>query len=78
MDARGFVFFHTQCTDAAAAGHGLTLLYGGFDGPSDTTASIGRQVVAALTETGLSVEWNGRPDQTITVTPLDWRKRLIG
>ncbi|WP_433226861.1 DUF6891 domain-containing protein [Microtetraspora malaysiensis] len=77
-DARGFVYFHTQCTDAAAAGHGLTLLYGGFDGSSDTTASIGRQVVAALTETGLSVEWNGDPGQAITVAPLDWRKRLIG
>lgn len=77
-DARGFVYFHTQCTDSAVAGHGLSLLYGGFDDSSDTTVSIGRQVVAALTETGLSVEWNGRPDQAITVAPLDWRKRLIG
>ncbi|MEQ4721159.1 hypothetical protein [Nonomuraea sp. B19D2] len=77
-DARGFVYFHTQCTDSAVAGHGLSLLYGGFDGSSETTASIGRQIVAALEETGLSVQWNGHPDQTITVGPLDWRKRLIG
>ncbi|WP_231510166.1 DUF6891 domain-containing protein [Streptosporangium roseum] len=77
-DAYGFVYFHTQCTDAAAAGHGLILLYGGFDGSSDTTTSIGRQVMAALAETGLSVEWNGHPDQAITLAPLDWRKRLIG
>ncbi|MGM0357794.1 DUF6891 domain-containing protein, partial [Streptomyces sp. ECR3] len=33
-DARGFVYFHTQCTDSAAAGRGLMLLYGGFDGSS--------------------------------------------
>lgn len=34
-DARGFVYFHTQCTDSAVAGHGLTLLYGGFDGSAE-------------------------------------------
>ncbi|GAT68082.1 cAMP-binding protein [Planomonospora sphaerica] len=77
-DARGYVYFHSQCTDSAARGHGLALLYGGFDGSSDTTASIGREVVAALEKTGLPVEWNGDPSQSITVTPLDWRKRLIG
>ncbi|MDF2256738.1 DUF6891 domain-containing protein [Streptantibioticus ferralitis] len=77
-DARGFVYFHTQCTDSAAAGYGLTLLYGGFDGSSETTTAIGREVVAALAETGLSAEWNGDPGQAITVTPLEWRKRLVG
>ncbi|MFD5429858.1 DUF6891 domain-containing protein [Streptomyces sp. NPDC127084] len=77
-DARGFVYFHTQCTDSAAAGRGLDLLYGGFDGSSETTASIGREVVAALAAVGLSVDWNGNPGETITVTPLEWRKRLVG
>ncbi|MFC4529877.1 DUF6891 domain-containing protein [Sphaerisporangium dianthi] len=77
-DARGFVYFHQQCTDTAAEGHGLTLLYGGFDGSPDTTATIGRQVVAALTEAGLPVKWNGDPGRAMTVAPLDWRKRLIG
>ncbi|WP_196450264.1 hypothetical protein [Planomonospora sp. ID82291] len=42
-DARGYVYFHSQCTDSAARGHGLALLYDGFDGSSDTTASIGRE-----------------------------------
>ncbi|MFF4223539.1 DUF6891 domain-containing protein [Streptomyces abikoensis] len=77
-DARGFVYFHTQCTDSAAAGHGLTLLYGGFDGSPGTTASIGREVVAALEAAGLAVEWDHDPARAITVTPLDWRRRLIG
>ncbi|WP_218011198.1 DUF6891 domain-containing protein [Herbidospora mongoliensis] len=75
-DARGFVYFHSQCTDAAADGHGLTLLYGGFDG--SPTASIGREVVAALAEAGLPAAWNGDPGQAITITPLDWRRRLVG
>ncbi|MEV6942559.1 hypothetical protein AB0N07_11265 [Streptomyces sp. NPDC051172] len=77
-DARGFVYFHTQCTDSAAAGHGLMLLYGGFDDSSETTAGIGREVVVALEAVGLHTEWDGDPGRAITVTPLDWRRRLVG
>ncbi|MFD5815802.1 DUF6891 domain-containing protein [Streptomyces sp. NPDC127038] len=77
-DARGFVYFHTQCTDSAAAGQGLMLLYGGFDGSSETTASIGREVVTALEAVGLHTEWDRDPGRAITVTPLDWSRRLVG
>ncbi|SFR02299.1 hypothetical protein SAMN04488564_10284 [Lentzea waywayandensis] len=77
-DARGFVYFHSQCTESAAAGHGLTLLYGGFDGSSETTTAIGDEVVAALEAAGLPVVWNRDPGRSITVTPLDWRRRLVG
>ncbi len=76
--ARGFVYFHAQCTEAAVAGHGLTLLYGGFDGSAETTAAIGAEVVAALTAAGLPTRWDGDPSRAITVTPLDWRRRLVG
>ncbi|MBZ3903273.1 MULTISPECIES: DUF6891 domain-containing protein [Streptomyces] len=77
-DAPGFVFFHTQCTEGAAAGHGLMLLYGGFDGSAETTAAVGHQVVAALAAEGLSTQWDGDPGTAVAVTPLDWRKRLVG
>ncbi|WP_331734955.1 hypothetical protein OG379_39760 (plasmid) [Streptomyces sp. NBC_01166] len=77
-NARGFVYFHTQCTDSAAAGHGLMLLYGGFDDSSETTAAIGHEVVAALEAVGLHTEWDHDPGRAITVTPLDWRRRLVG
>ncbi|MGW4894869.1 DUF6891 domain-containing protein [Kitasatospora sp. NPDC004240] len=77
-DARGFVYFHTQCTDSAAAGHGLTLLFGGFDGSSGTTAAVGHKVVAALEAAGLRTEWDGDPGRAVTVTPLNWRRRLVG
>ncbi|MGA5323439.1 DUF6891 domain-containing protein [Streptomyces seoulensis] len=77
-DARGYVYFHDQCTDSAVAGHGLTLLYGGFDNSSETTAAIGDEVVAALEAVGLRAEWDRDPGRAITVTPLDWRRRLVG
>lgn len=76
--ARGFVYFHQQCTDAAAAGRGLALLYGGFDGSAQTTVAIGREVVAAAVEAGLLVEWDGTPERAITICALDWRRRLVG
>ncbi|MGW2474551.1 DUF6891 domain-containing protein [Streptomyces sp. NPDC001665] len=77
-DARGFVFFHGQGTESAAAGHGLALYYGGFGGSAERTAAVGREVAAALGEAGLTVEWDGSPDKAIELTGLDWRKRLVG
>ncbi|AWL35656.1 DUF6891 domain-containing protein [Streptomyces albidoflavus] len=77
-DARGFVYFHTQCTEFAAAGHGLMLLYGSFDDSSEPPAVIGHEVMAALEAVGLAADWDGDPGRAITVTPLDWRRRLVG
>jgi hypothetical protein len=77
-DARGFVFFHHQGTESAARGHGLMLYYGGFDDSAETTAAVGREVVAALAAVGLPTEWDGSPGTGILLTPLDWRKRLVG
>ncbi|WP_432116831.1 DUF6891 domain-containing protein [Streptomyces sp. bgisy032] len=75
---RGFVFFHRQSTRSAAEGHGLSLYYGGFDGSEETTAAVGHEVVAALTAAGLPTTWDGDPGRAIEVTPLEWRKRLVG
>ncbi|MFF7048939.1 DUF6891 domain-containing protein [Streptomyces griseorubiginosus] len=75
---RGFVYFHTQCTESAAEGRGLMLLYGGFDGSAETTRAVGHEVVAALEAAGLSAVWDGDPDRAIEISPLDWRKRLVG
>ncbi|MFC8716475.1 DUF6891 domain-containing protein, partial [Kitasatospora sp. NPDC057198] len=52
--ARGFVYFHSQCTEHAVLGHGLSLYYGGFDGSSETTAAVGHEVAAALRAVGLT------------------------
>ncbi|MEV4873795.1 DUF6891 domain-containing protein [Streptomyces syringium] len=80
---RGFVFFHYQDTERAVEGGALCLRYGvhhdtgedDADGKDDT-ASIGREVAAALVEAGLGVVWDGDPGQAIEIDPLDWRKRL--
>ncbi|MEU8539117.1 hypothetical protein AB0C52_03805 [Streptomyces sp. NPDC048717] len=77
-EARGYVFFHEQCTEGAAAGGALFLLYGGFDESGETTAAVGREVTEALRGQGLTVAWDGDPESAIQVTGLDWRKRLIG
>ena len=75
-NSRGFVFFHQQDTDRAANGDGLLLAFGAFPDAPDTTESIGHEVVAALTEAGLVVVWNGDVNQRIEVNPLVWNKRL--
>ncbi len=54
------------------------LLYGGFDGSSETTAAIGHEVVAALEAVGLDAEWDRDPARAVSVTSLNWRRRLVG
>ncbi|MFE5580742.1 DUF6891 domain-containing protein [Kitasatospora sp. NPDC056531] len=82
-DSYGFVFFHQQDTEAAAAGRGLMLRYGGFragEEPGEVserrTVEVGRAVVAALEAVGLPVEWDGSPHTAIRVAPLEWLNRL--
>jgi hypothetical protein len=77
-DARGFVYFHSQCTDSAATGRGLMLLYGAFADSPEATAAVGHEVVAALEAVGLRTAWNHDPSRAVEVTPLDWRRRLVG
>ncbi|MFJ1567084.1 DUF6891 domain-containing protein [Streptomyces erythrochromogenes] len=67
--ARGCAYFHTQCTESAAAGHGLTLLYGGFDGEGDTTAAVGHALVSALGQVGLRTDWQMGPSRAIIIPP---------
>jgi hypothetical protein len=77
-DARGFVYFHAQCTDSVAAGQSLNLLYGGFDGSAETTKAVGDEVVAALEAVGLRAQWDRDPSRAIDVISMDWRRRLVG
>jgi hypothetical protein len=72
----GYVFFHHQDTRSAAAGHGLCLRYGTYDGSDEETRRIGEAVAAAMRAQELPVVWDGSPDSTVQVTPLTWLKRL--
>ncbi|MFE1827983.1 DUF6891 domain-containing protein [Streptomyces yangpuensis] len=78
QDARGFVFFHAQAAEGAAAGQDLFLMYGGFGSGEARTVSVGQEVVAALDAEGLRWVWGGSAHDAIRVTGLDWRRRLAG
>ncbi|MFE6054827.1 DUF6891 domain-containing protein [Kitasatospora sp. NPDC056446] len=82
-DSYGFVFFHQQDTEAAAAGRGLMLRYGAFRSDDESaevsarrTTGVGRSVVAALEAAGLAAEWDGSPGTAIRVAPMEWLNRL--
>jgi uncharacterized protein DUF6891 len=72
----GYAFFHEQDTQRAADGGTLLLAYGDFtNDEEESTAAIGRRVVAALTAEGLRTEWSGEATQRIPVA-LTWQRRL--
>jgi hypothetical protein len=70
----GFVFYHRQDLERAAAGDGLFLAYGALEDSSEAAASVGNKIVGAMRKAGLRVEWNGDAAQRISVT-LDWKRR---
>jgi hypothetical protein len=72
---RGYVFYHSQDAEHAAAGDDLWLSYGLFD--RETTPEIGEEVAAALRAEGLEVDWDGSPDKRLRV-PLEWARRRHG
>lgn len=67
----GAVYFDEQDAEHALDGHGLTLrclaLPAAPDGNGADTAAIGRSLARALTINGLLVDWNGDPNQVVTV-----------
>ncbi|WP_367133633.1 hypothetical protein [Saccharothrix sp. HUAS TT1] len=77
--ARGYVFFHRQDTEGAVDGGGVYLAFGSFGEAADAAAAdvaVARDVVTALTATGLPVEWDGSVRTRIRVGPMAWQKRL--
>ncbi len=72
--ARGYVFFHRQDTERAAASGEVWLAFGSLGEVADE--SVGREVTAALTAGGLPVEWDGSVRTRIKVGPIAWQKRL--
>lgn len=74
-DSPGYVFFHQQDTESAAAGYGLMLAYGAFGGDEEASTAIGHQTVDALRAAGLTVEWDGSIHKRILVR-LEWRERM--
>ena len=75
-ESLGYVFFHHQSTDAVVAQGRLWLHYGACGPRRDQDAVIGKQIVGALADAGLPVEWNGDGSSAIVVGPITWQKRL--
>lgn len=74
-EPRGYVFFHVQATERAAAGGGLDFSYGSTDQQDATVTAIANEVVEVLREHDLDATWNGDRNRKIAVA-LDWRRRV--
>ncbi|NJO81928.1 MAG: hypothetical protein HC828_03505 [Blastochloris sp.] len=70
----GYAFYHTQDTESALEGYGLYLNYGARLKGEVAALAVAAEIVAALQQHGLTVDWNGSWDRRIGVT-LDWKRR---
>lgn len=71
---KGYVFYHSQDTDAAVEGRGVYLKYGAVAAGDAAGEAIGRETVEVLTAHGLRTEWSGRLSECVRVF-LDWKRR---
>lgn len=73
--ARGYTFYHQQDTEHVVADGTLFLAFSSVSKADEDDIAIGHEIVAALQEAGLTVEWNGSFRSRILVKNLDWKKR---
>jgi hypothetical protein len=78
----GFVYYHEQDTDRAAASGLLYLGFGAFSREGEPKPEhdernrvVGMRVVEALSTQGLTADWDGDPGQRISLA-LTWRRRI--
>jgi hypothetical protein len=74
---RGYAFYHVQDTESAVEGYGLHLSYGAAEEGEAAAVAIAGEIVAALQQQGLRVDWNGQWSRRIGVA-LDWNRRREG
>lgn len=71
---RGYAFYHMQDTESAVEGHGLYLNYGAVEDGEAAAVGIGQEIVEALKQEGLKVDWDGTWAVRIGVN-LEWKRR---
>jgi hypothetical protein len=71
---RGFTFYHQQDTNEAVETGSIGLGYGSVTHDEGQSIAIGHEIVSALREQGLKVDWTGSLDKRIIVQ-LDWKRR---
>jgi hypothetical protein len=74
-EPKGYTYYHMQDTESACEYGSLYLAYGTVGGTDDDAVAIGNTIRDTMQEHGLTVEWNGKLDQRICITGLDWKKR---
>jgi hypothetical protein len=70
----GYAFYHMQDTESAVGGYGVFIKYDTLTDDPEKKAAVGRRIVEAVEQAGLTAEWNGDPDTAVLVK-LNWRKR---
>lgn len=73
---RGYVFYHSQDTDAACDGHGVYLAFGSYERSKKGALLIASEVSEALRQNGFNVEWEGTISKRILVN-LEWKRRRV-
>jgi hypothetical protein len=71
----GYVFYHMQDTECAAACGSLYLKYGSVTCDLPGAAEIGKAIAEELEAAGLKFEWVGDAKKAIQVVDLDWKRR---
>jgi hypothetical protein len=70
----GYVFYHSQDTERAAAGGGLFLRFDSVEDDREKKTTVGRLIADTMEQVGLRSDWNSDPETAIHVR-LEWRKR---
>ena len=72
----GACFFHSQDMDGAVCGEGLLLAFTHLESEADEDdVAIGRRVVEALRQRGLTVAWDGTHRRRIALPAFRWQRR---
>ncbi len=71
----GFVFYEVEDTTNAVETGELNLSFGALTDSAAATLAVANRVVDALRAEGLTVEWDGQPNDRICLPKIQWKKR---
>ncbi len=72
---KGFCFYTFQDLERGVCGYGMDFGFGATDGQEKPSIEVGNSIVAALTEQGFEVKWDGTIDRRPRVVSVDWKRR---
>lgn len=72
---KGYCFYHGQDVERGVAGDGLMIAFGDLDDDRTKKGEIGEIVKQMLEQAGLTVKWDGDPDNRLSLPLFDWKRR---